>query len=142
MHLLENKAVIGPPDVQLRFYMGFYFIGTLTVENLLGIAASTPETEPAFIFVSESSWIHGQSIDLDRIDHIQTSIDQILQKRFNSSASMQLYLYMWGQFFHSGPHDLMEGFIVGAIHFRIDHGSLIATQIITKKDDVNVISYG
>ena len=100
-------------------------------DDISGIAPSSPESDPIAEFSFELAWVHSIGIDLDRIDGIQSCIDQIIHQLPHAPATVEHDLDII-QIFSPVPQFLVIGLDNIPIHLRGYQRTRLTSKIIAK----------
>lgn len=134
--LLKDKPTTRPQALNLLSNMLPDLLWRTGRKNLVRITTSAPKGQPIAKILFEQFGFHSPAGNLDRIDRIQTGINQIGQERTNTPATVEHDLYVCqlpGPF----PENTMTGLEELTIHLRRNLGPGLHTQVVTKDDNVD-----
>src|SRR5208337_3049485 len=137
VNLLEDEAATGAEDLYLFCDVPAHFVRRGVGQDGLRVAASAPEYHLLPEFSLELSGIHTGARNLDWVDGLQSSVNQVGQQFPNSATAMEHYFHV-GQLFSTAPHEFVARLEEFPVHLGRNLRPALHSQIIAKDNDVDI----
>ena len=75
--------------IQSPFYFFSNFSGCPKGQDMLSVAATSPENEVFAVFWLQFTWVHASRCDLDRVQDVYSGVDQVGYERLYRSIGVE-----------------------------------------------------